>query len=213
VRQLLVVSAVQFLLIAPSSSARASATDSARTSHFSWRGHPLPKCSSFLISEFGVHYLLNPGPLGEREQLYFVTEDLGYMRNLNERSAVGGLIHLGANSDRAALGPAIRYRRWLSGTMAADLSVGADVIGLFNDENRYALDAPAPWVEAGVSAGDLLSLTVRGEHWKGLDRNPLTGSQSKTTWHMGAKLGSYLGPLGTLGTVVLLVALLSTVEN
>jgi hypothetical protein len=158
--------------------------------------------------------LLNPGPLGEREQLYFVTEDLGYMRNLNERSALGGLLHIGANSDRAALGPAVRYRRWLSRATAADLTVGVDVIGLVGDQNRFAFDAPAPWIEAGVSAGDLLALTVRGEHWTGVDRNPLTGdSRSTTTWHVGAKLGSYLGPLGTVGTVILLVALLRTIEN
>src|SRR5207249_1771837 len=117
--------------------ASARAPDSTDAPGFSWRGRPLPECSSFLITELGIHYLLNPGPTGEREQLYFVTEDLGYMRNLNERSALGGLLHLGGNSDRKALGPAVRYRRWLHKAAAADVTVGLDVAGLFNSGGRF----------------------------------------------------------------------------
>jgi hypothetical protein len=183
-----------------------------------YRGRPLPECSSFLITEFGAHYLINRDANPWQDRHVFFTFDLGYMRNRNERSALGGLLHVGTGAGRTGFGPAVRYRRWLSNglsnpnspTSAADLTVGLDVLGSVNSGGE--LGAPAPWVEAGVSVEDILALSFRGERWASTIE-PLVapdwsrGSKSVTTWHVGVKGCSYLGAAGTVVIGVLVAGL------
>ena len=207
--------ALVLLTVLPSA-ADASEPDSTRTARFLWRGRPRPECTSFLITEVGFHYLLNPASPW-RERPIVLTGDLGYMRNRNKRSAVGGLLHLGIDyvspEDMTGVGVAFRYRRWLSQWGAVDLTVGLDVLGSVNP--GHELGRPAPWVEAGVSVEDILALSVRGEHWtrttEPLFPDGSKGSKGFTTWHVGAKGGSYLGAVAAVGigvtAAILLVAL------
>lgn len=175
-----------------------------------FRGRPLPECSSFLITEFGAHYLINRNVGSFHDKNVFLTFDLGYMRNRKERSALGGLLHVGTGAGRTGFGPAVRYRRWLSKWNAADLTVGLDVLGSVDPGGE--LGAPAPWVEAGVSVEDILALSVRGEHWKSTIE-PLVfpdytkGSKNVTTWHVGVKGCSYVGVAGTVVVGLLVIAI------
>lgn len=198
--------------------AGAQTLDSTRAGRLLWRGRPRPECSSFLITEIGAHYLLNPSGRWQ-ERPIFLSADLGYMRNLNDRSALGGLLHLGTEyqspSDRTGIGLAARYRGWLSQWGAVDLTIGLDVLGSVNPGGE--LGRPAPWVEAGVSVEDLLALSVRGERWTSTTEPILPdgsrGSKAVTTWHVGAKGGSYVGAAAAVTIGVVAAVLLSALAG
>ncbi len=198
------------LLLLLASAATAGDHDSTRVGRFFWRGRPLPECRSFLITEFGAHYLLNRDAQPYRQRGLFLTVDLGYMKNRNERSAIGGLVHLGAGGDWVGFGPGVRYRRWLAQDIASDLTVGVDVLGSVDPGGGFG--AAAPWAEIGISTADIFTFTLRGQHWTGtIEPMRLDGTlapKGVTTWHLGVKGGSYLGAAGGVGFVVLIAVVI-----
>ncbi|HEY6571909.1 MAG TPA: hypothetical protein VI198_01220 [Candidatus Eisenbacteria bacterium] len=193
----------------------AHAADDSRRGEFFWRGRPLPECSSFLVTEFGAHYLLNLDAQPYRERQLFITVDLGYMKNRNEQSAIGGLIHFGSSGDWTGFGPGVRYRRWLSKDLAADATVGLDVLGSVDPGGEFG--APAPWAEIGFSAADVIAVTLRGQHWTGqiepIRYDGSLGPKGVTAWHIGAKGGSYLGAAGAVGVVVLIAVVIAALAS
>ncbi|HEU4723916.1 MAG TPA: hypothetical protein VFU59_01330 [Candidatus Eisenbacteria bacterium] len=201
---------VALVAIAMPDRAAAAGADSTHAPRFFWRGRPLPECKSFLITEVGAHYLLNLEKIPYRQREIFITADLGYMRNRNPREAIGGLIHFGGGGDFTGLGPGVRYRRWLADEIAADFTVGLDVIG--SAEPGDGFGAPAPWAEVGISAADIVGVTLRGQRWTRSDVptyfDGSTGSKGVTTWHIGAKGGSYLGAAGTVGFIALVAVVI-----
>ena len=92
----------------------AEPTASTGASHaLCWRGHPLPECRSFLVTEVGLSYPMNKTATNGRGAV--IAGDLGWMRNISDRAAVGGTAHarIGIGDDYARAGVRARYRRWL----------------------------------------------------------------------------------------------------
>jgi hypothetical protein len=118
-----------------------------------FRGAPLPECRSFFLTEVsgGVIY----------DQNFVATADLGYMRNLDPGSAVGGSIFLSAEGvvedSWVAFGLRPRYRRWLSRQTSLDaaLAVGG-VAGTSGSTDGGLL----VHTELTFGAWDLVGITV-----------------------------------------------------
>src|SRR2546429_9638941 len=78
--------------------------------HGCFRGRPLPHCSSFWITEFGIGARLSSdrsagGPLFGWE--------LGGMKNQGRKNAFGAALFVEASGEGGGLGVRPRYRRWL----------------------------------------------------------------------------------------------------
>jgi hypothetical protein len=87
-----------------------------------FRGRPQPVCRSFWLTEAEAGLVLagRTGFQGEHVRLGI---EVGWMHALGARSAIGGGIAAGYDqSEYASLRP--RYRRWLTGTWALDVSPG-----------------------------------------------------------------------------------------
>ena len=147
------------------------------------RARPLPKCKSFWITEAGVFYRLIHEP--KLEGNYYFTGELGHMINRNERSALGGTIFLGVNTEESyRLGLKPRYRRWISSKLSLDFSPGILLLG---DDDSYKPDLPGFTGHIGLCYEDWLVLTTQLEiiHFKRFGTD--------VAWYGGAKLGSYPG--------------------
>jgi hypothetical protein len=152
-----------------------------------WRGRPLDRCKSFLLLEFSAPRHLAGTRLdpivaeqgyghprwdqGLASQFMF---DVGYMRNVGPRSAVGGTVEVGFVVDDprtvGMFGATARYRRWLTRRVSADGAVGVlrMPVGVveplpFGDHlpQRVSVRRPALTADARLGFGDLLGVTGR----------------------------------------------------
>ena len=100
---------------------------------------------------------------------------VGWMQNVGERSAVGGVVMAGLTGGRGLVAVRPRYRRWLSPRLSLDVGVGPMVAPGFGAS-----------AEVSVTVADLIALT---SELAVLDQ----GGSGTTTWYFGAKTGSYAG--------------------
>src|SRR3989442_14158973 len=87
---------------------------------------PLPACGAYLITEFGVGVPLSrtgvhPAPL--------FTWELGGMKNLGERSALGVAVFVNGFDWGTGLGVRPRFRSWLSHGVGLDVAPGLILSG------------------------------------------------------------------------------------
>ena len=161
-----------------------------------WRGHPAPECRSFLITEFGILGRIDNYPFQSGESRVAFTFDLGWMKNVSDRDAVGFSGYAFASDPSARLGIRGRYRRWLSRNTSVDLSPGVLLSG---EDNIIDYDPPGLILGATLNGSDLVSLTVETEYsrFKDYGDGPFNPkSRSDVSWRAGAKLGSGLGVAG-----------------
>ena len=81
--------------------------------------------------------------------------DYGFMINTSTRDAFGGSVFASLDQDGFAIGPAIRYRRWLTATASLEVAVGKPVAG---DEAAGAVFGLVKW-----SPNHWLSVAARPE--------------------------------------------------
>jgi len=91
-----------------------------------YRARPRPACSAFVFTNFGGYLVLggdtfNDTPLRE-------VADWGVMVNATARDAVGASVFASLDRLGFVVGPAVRYRRWLSSAAALDIAVGAPLM-------------------------------------------------------------------------------------
>lgn len=150
-----------------------------------FRGRPLPRCRSFWITEAeGGVRLAGPGaPGGELDARLGV--ELGWMRNLSRRTAIGGGVAVGWDGvEFVSLRP--RYRRWLTPAVALDASPGV----------RWT-PGRVETVEARVA----LSWKDLAGVWTEIDAGFGTGSAVR--WTAGVKTGAQAGLASyVLGAIV-----------
>src|SRR6185503_7834584 len=88
-------------------------------------------CWGFFVTEFGASYRLDAPPREDRRYLY--TADWGFMKNVTRRDALGVIGSFTAHGADEYTGDFLphlggglsaRYRRWLGGRSALDLTVG-----------------------------------------------------------------------------------------
>jgi hypothetical protein len=174
-----------------------------------WRGRPRAETRSFMITEFGVLARIDDYPYlggGSRTAVSF---DLGWMKNISEKGAIGFSGYALVSDPTTRLGIRARYRRWLSRSTSIDISPG---VLLGGEDSAIEYDPPGFVLGTTLNAGDLVALTVDAEYAKNLDlvrdTPPLQWEKrTDVAWRAGAKLGSGLGLLGAAGLFGLVLAI------
>ncbi|KPJ79915.1 MAG: hypothetical protein AMJ58_10290 [Gammaproteobacteria bacterium SG8_30] len=169
----------------------APATAAAQTC---FRGRPEPTCASFFLTEAegGLVVPLDGGGTGAR-----VGVDVGFIRNVGSRSAIGATIAGGAylnggESGFVSLRP--RYRHWLSPTTSLDVGPGVQ----WTPGRIERIEA-----RAAFTYRDLFGV------WTEVD---FDWGQGSTAWLVGAKTGaqagvvSYIAGAITLGILAIVYA-------
>ena len=87
---------------------------------------PKPRCSAFFLTNVGTYVVLGGGN-GSETSLRGVL-DYGFMVNVNTRDAFGGSVFGSLDGDGFALGPAVRYRRWLTPKASFEVAVGTPLL-------------------------------------------------------------------------------------
>jgi len=119
---------------------------------FCWRNRPIEHCRAMILTNFGGY--LQKSTISGGEPLRVVA-DWGVLVNIGARDAVGASFFLSYDSgDGIILGPAVRYRRWLSSTQSIDVALGTP---LYTSDYEAALSAyglvkynPTHWVGFAV---------------------------------------------------------------
>src|SRR5712691_2116678 len=87
---------------------------------------PLPACGAYLITEFGVGVPLSR--TGVHSAPLF-TWELGGMKNLGERSALGATVFVNTSDFGSGPGVRLRLRRWLNHGISLDVAPGLMLSG------------------------------------------------------------------------------------
>jgi len=174
-----------------------------------WRGRPLAETRSFMITEFGVLERIDDYRYLGGDTRIAISFDLGWMKNISERGAVGFSGYALVSDPTTRMGIRGRYRRWLSRKTSIDISPGVLLSG---EDSGIEYDPPGFVLGATLNAGDLVALTVDAEYARNLDlvhdTPPLQWEKrTDVAWRAGAKLGSGLGLLGTAGLFGLVLAI------
>jgi len=162
---------------------------------FSFKPEPFPKCSSFLITEFGLFYGLDKS--SDQSNLRLVTWELGYMVNRNEHSALGGTFVLAIDPDGGSsrLGLKARYRYWLSNKKSVDIAPGILISG-----SKNGFEFPSFTCNVGLNLNTWFAITGQVDiiHWK---------TVTKPEGYLGLKFGTPTG--AGIATAALVVAALA----
>ena len=176
----------------------------------SWmQGKPLPEQNSFWLLETSWSTRLTgsnitPGKLG-----YLFTVESGYMKNKSPKKSIGGTLFLSGNDNGFTFGTKFRYRYWISKTITLDLSPGLILGG---SDNFQTINFPGFIMSASYGVKDLIALDLQfqaikfsGNTYFNIETfEPFQSSGTQTSWHIGARFGSYM----TIVSSVLFVAIL-----
>lgn len=124
-------------------------------------GSPLPTCSSFWLMELQVSdaWYLRELPSGTyRGDGTQYEWNLGHMKNIGDRWAVGGTLSLGSGSDGVFTGARGRVRRWLGPDVSVELEAG---VAESNGGGGWYPSLTAPSVGARFNIQDWGSVFVR----------------------------------------------------
>jgi hypothetical protein len=183
-----------------------------RTKALTWRGHPFPETRSFLITELSMMYRLDRYPYRAAGSRLDLTFDLGWMKNVGTRQAIGFSGYAMPSDQTTRLGIRARYRRWLSRGVSVDVSPGVILGG---EDGAIEYNPPGFVLGTTLNAGDLIAVMVDAElarNWEFAEQSPpfLTRvNHTDVTWRAGAKIGSGLGLLGSVAVVGLVIAALA----
>lgn len=140
-------------------------------------GRPAESCRAFLVTEgnlyapFAGTTYLRTGFDGERTRerhlAPHVAWELGAMKNVTPRDAVGAAVLLGVDANGERLALTGRYRRWLSPRAAVDASAGALYARRARAEPDFAgnVHVPGAGVTGDVTVGltDWAGVSVRAD--------------------------------------------------
>ncbi len=122
-----------------------------------FRGRAGPECTGFPVIEFAPVVRLADKPEPTDGVNSFFIWNLGGMRNIGRQSALGATLKIAADSDGHRLGPAVRYRRWLSRRTGIDLYLGAYVSG---SDNFVDMRLPSATADLALNYGDLVGCGI-----------------------------------------------------
>ena len=193
-RQLTLLS-ISLLLAWPEQAPAQGAPDSAAgqpTAPLCYRARPKPVCSAFVFTNFGGYLVLggdtfNDTPLRE-------VADWGVMVNVAARDAVGASLFASLDRLGFVVGPAVRYRRWLSSAAALDIAVGTPLVTTTDDIQSGSVFGLVRW-----SPNDWLAVAARPElvrRSEFLGCGPTTcasGVQSRGRLSLGLEFGRVPG--------------------
>lgn len=200
----------------------------------SFSPRPLRECRYFLITEFGVVYRLDKAPEADADVWTTFFAEMGFMRNVALRSAVGCALFGEGGGDGSRAGIRGRYRLWLKpggkGLSCSSLDITSGVIMWGSHKYAYptlsGLDDPDLHSTRLLYArypGLATSVALNWREWLGIifhaEYIPLDQvgppPQSETAprsthdmaWYFGLRTGSYGGPAMWVSTVIAAVAM------
>jgi hypothetical protein len=154
-----------------------------------FRARMLPRCRAFWLTEFGLATRLG----GHSTPDGLLSWELGAMRNVGSRTALGGSLYLGipttGSGELEGVGVKPRFRRWLGPGVALDVSPGILFAG--NGSPGFA-------GHVGLTMSHWLALTVQAQTVR-----PTVGSRRTLAWFGGAKLGGLPGAISGGATLLL----------
>ena len=181
-----------------------------------WRGKPLPECTSFWITEFGIDASrwstrsIVAENYGGGDVYRYIDRDfdsrlvwtLGPMFNTGPRAALGGTVSISPLGQRYRGALEVRRRWWSDDLMAFDVSAGALRMGVHSGTGppyryEYGLTAGALIVGADlVEVNGRVDVLVSG-------RKPRAGAS------LGLGGGSYVAVVGSIALGLLVLAIIS----
>lgn len=134
------------------------------------RGAPVPRCHQFFVIEMDGYHSAG----GVTSSSYVYSWAVGGMANTGHRSAVGAALLVAVDDDGYRMGLQGRFRRWLHGRTALDLtpviSRGGAAFGV------------------ALTKGDLVGVALNYQQANGSGR-----------LYAGIRLGSWMVPVGMAG--------------
>src|SRR2546422_874660 len=181
-----------------------------------YRARPKPACSAFVLTNFGSYVVLGRDEINDTP--WREVADWGLMANVTTRDAIGGWVFASRARLGFALGPAVRYRRWLPSSGSLDLAVGTPLVTTTTDLQPGSVFGLVRW-----SANDWFALAARPELVRRtvvLGCGPTTCNsqvQSRGRVSLGVEFGWVPGlaltGAGGLATVVLAAAIAAAGGN
>jgi hypothetical protein len=156
----------------------------ARHSPLCLKQHPEPRCTTCLLTEFAIVVSgeSSSEPPYDNSGYYLILR-LGAERNLGRRQAVGADLYTAFNPDVARYGIQLRYRRWLSPTVALDLAPGV-LLGSDSMDHPDTENDPGFVGEIGLTFGGWFGVVagLQSVSWHGdvYDRNGPGASRDGT---------------------------------
>ena len=121
-----------------------------------YRARPRPACSAFVFTNFGAYLVLSRD--GTNDTPFREVADWGFMANVTPRDAVGASVFASLDRLGFVVGPAVRYRRWLSSAAALDIAVGTPLVTTTDDIQSGSVFGLVRW-----SPNDWLAVAARPE--------------------------------------------------
>jgi len=121
-----------------------------------YRARPRPACSAFVFTNFGAYLVLSRD--GTNDTPFREVADWGVMANVTPRDAVGASVFASLDRLGFVVGPAVRYRRWLSSAAALDIAVGTPLVTTTDDIQSGSVFGLVRW-----SPNDWLAVAARPE--------------------------------------------------
>ncbi len=182
---------------------------------------PLEVTKNFLITEFGYDYrITQTGSFDNAEnnnKNYHLAVDLGAMRNLSPKWALGATAYYSLDDSGSRLAIKPRLRRWLTPEQSIDLSAGP-IIGNFGS---YYGKSPGLAGHIGYSYRDWVMLSLGVEiipintvFGVGGSSETIVYKSTESTLYAGIRVGSYGGTACAILTpIIALIHFFATYES
>lgn len=112
--------------------ALAAAPATAQDKAFCFQAKPKPACAAFSLTNGGAAFVIGVRTNSGETPLRGIV-DWGAMVNVSTRDAVGGSVLASLDEAGLGIGPAVRYRRWLTQQASFDLAIALPVLTTEDD--------------------------------------------------------------------------------
>ena len=157
-----------------------------------YRAQPRPACSAFVFTNFGAYLVLSRD--GTNDTPFREVADWGFMANVTPRDAVGASVFASLDRLGFVVGPAVRYRRWLSSAAALDIAVGTPLVTTTDDIQSGSVFGLVRWSPNDWFAVAARPELVRRSEFLGCGPTTCTsGIQSRGRVSLGLEFGRVPG--------------------
>jgi len=157
-----------------------------------YRARPRPACSAFVFTNFGAYLVLSRD--GTNDTPFREVADWGVMANVTPRDAVGASVFASLDRLGFVVGPAVRYRRWLSSAAALDIAVGTPLVTTTDDIQSGSVFGLVRWSPNDWFAVAARPELVRRSEFLGCGPTTCTsGIQSRGRVSLGLEFGRVPG--------------------
>ncbi|MGH7680558.1 MAG: hypothetical protein ACRENN_01060, partial [Candidatus Eiseniibacteriota bacterium] len=176
------------------------------------RGKPSPERDWFPVLQAGTLVRLDRQEDRKLESTSggSLAMDLGAMKNIGSTMALGASAYFAGDPDQTRYGAKLRFRRWLSRSLAIDVAPGIILPGI-GEDSYHQYNDPGFVGELSLGVGDWGFLTGQVESRKATARNnyafssdgyprfiPVPREETETRWYLGVKLGGEFSPVALL---------------